>query len=63
MSMVMLIAFTLGAGVLPTLIGYGAERFSFASCFMGYGIFSLLLVPFFLSVKGLGEGHEDKSEP
>jgi len=47
-SLVMLIGFSLGGGVIPSVIGHWAEVFSFASAFALWGILSLGLLPLFL---------------
>jgi NNP family nitrate/nitrite transporter-like MFS transporter len=46
-SLVMLVAFSLGGGLLPAAIGHWAETFSFSSAFALFGILSLLLLPLF----------------
>ncbi|NWF54204.1 MAG: MFS transporter [Syntrophaceae bacterium] len=46
-SLVMLVAFSLGGGLLPAAIGHWAEAFSFSSAFALFGILSLLLLPLF----------------
>ena len=46
-SLVILMGFLSGAGVLPSVIGYWAESYSFASAFVILGAFTLALVPFF----------------
>ncbi len=47
-SLVMVIAFSIGGGVIPSAIGHWAEAFSFASAFALLGILSLAVVPFFV---------------
>jgi MFS transporter, NNP family, nitrate/nitrite transporter len=49
-SLVMLIAFPLGAGLIPSAIGHWADAFSFASAFALLGILFLVLLPLFLRV-------------
>jgi NNP family nitrate/nitrite transporter-like MFS transporter len=49
-SLIIFMGFLLGAGVLPSAIGYWAESFSFASGFAIMGIITLALVPFFRRV-------------
>ena len=51
-SLVMLVAFSLGGGLIPSAIGHWAEAFSFASAFALLGVLCLALVPLFL---GLGK--------
>lgn len=46
-SLVMLVAFSLGGGLLPSAIGHWAEAFSFSSAFALFGILSLALLPLF----------------
>ena len=46
-SLVMLVAFSLGGGLLPSAIGHWAEAFSFSSAFALFGILSLSLLPLF----------------
>jgi len=46
-SLVMLVSFSLGGGLLPSAIGYWAEAFSFSSAFALFGILSLALLPLF----------------
>ena len=47
-SLVMLIAFLLGGGLLPSAIGYWAEAFSFSSAFVLFGVLCLALLPLFI---------------
>ena len=47
-SLVMLIAFLLGGGLLPSAIGYWAEAFSFSSAFVFFGVLCLALLPLFI---------------
>jgi len=47
-SLVLLVAFSLGGGLLPSAIGYWAEAFSFSSAFVLFGVLSLALIPLFL---------------
>ena len=47
-SLVMLIAFLLGGGLLPSAIGHWAEEFSFSSAFVLFGVLCLALLPLFL---------------
>jgi NNP family nitrate/nitrite transporter-like MFS transporter len=47
-SLVMLIAFSLGGGLIPSAIGHWAEAFSFSSAFALLGVLSLALLPLFL---------------
>ena len=47
-SLVSLCGYLVGGGVIPSAIGYWAERFSFSSGFMILGALSLSLIPFFL---------------
>ncbi|HSR11410.1 MAG TPA: MFS transporter, partial [Thermodesulfobacteriota bacterium] len=46
-SLVMLVGFVLGAGILPSAIGHWAEAFSFSSAFILFGVLCLFLVPVF----------------
>jgi NNP family nitrate/nitrite transporter-like MFS transporter len=46
-SLVMLVSFSLGGGLLPSAIGHWAEAFSFSSAFGLFGILSLSLLPLF----------------
>ena len=46
-SLVMLVAFSLGGGLIPSAIGHWAEAFSFSSAFALFGILSLCLLPLF----------------
>jgi len=47
-SLVMLVASSLGGGVVPSGLGHWAEAFSFSSGFAILGILFLLLLPLFL---------------
>jgi NNP family nitrate/nitrite transporter-like MFS transporter len=47
-SLVMVIAFSIGGGVIPSAIGHWAEAFSFASAFAILGILSLAVLPLFV---------------
>lgn len=47
-SLVMLIAFSVGGGVIPSAIGHWAEAFSFGSAFVILGFLSLAVLPLFL---------------
>ena len=47
-SLVILIGFLLGGGMVPSAIGYWAESFSFSSAFALLGVIGLLLLPLFL---------------
>jgi NNP family nitrate/nitrite transporter-like MFS transporter len=49
-SLVMVVGFSLGGGVVPSGLGHWAENFSFSSGFALLGIFFLLMLPFFLRV-------------
>jgi NNP family nitrate/nitrite transporter-like MFS transporter len=49
-SLVMLIAFPLGAGLIPSAIGHWADAFSFSSAFALLGVLFLVLLPLFLRV-------------
>jgi NNP family nitrate/nitrite transporter-like MFS transporter len=51
-SLVMLIAFLLGGGLLPSAIGHWAEAFSFSSAFVLFGVLCLALLPLFLRAAG-----------
>ena len=51
-SLVMLIAFLLGGGLLPSAIGHWAEAFSFSSAFVVFGVLCLALLPLFLRAAG-----------
>lgn len=46
-SMVMLVGFILGGGVVPSGLGHWAEAFSFSSGFILLGAIFLLVIPFF----------------
>ena len=47
-SLVMLVAFLLGGGLLPSAIGHWAEAFSFSSAFVLFGALCLALLPLFI---------------
>jgi MFS transporter, NNP family, nitrate/nitrite transporter len=47
-SLVMLVAFLLGGGLLPSAIGHWAEAFSFSSAFVLFGVLCLALLPLFI---------------
>jgi len=47
-SLVMLVAFLLGGGLLPSAIGHWAEAFSFSSAFVLFGVLCLALLPIFI---------------
>ena len=51
-SLVMLVAFSLGGGLIPSAIGHWAEAFSFSSAFILFGALSLALLPLFLRAAG-----------
>ena len=51
-SLVMLVAFLLGGGLLPSAIGHWAEAFSFSSAFILFGVLCLALLPLFLRAAG-----------
>lgn len=55
-SLVALIGFVLGGGLIPSGMGFWAERFSFSSSFLLLGILSLV-VSFFFWRGGLGRGN------
>ncbi len=58
-SLVMVVAFSVGGGVIPSAIGHWAEAFSFASAFAILGTLSLAVLPFFvLAGKRLEVGGE-----
>lgn len=46
-SMVILVGFILGGGVVPSLLGHWAEAFSFSSGFTLLGAIFILVIPFF----------------
>lgn len=54
-SLIIFAGFLLGGGVIPLVIGYWAESFSFSSGFFLLGLFVLCLVPLFLRLLRLPE--------
>jgi len=50
-SLVMLVAFSIGGGLLPSVIGHWAEAYSFSSAFTLFGILSVFLLPLFRRAK------------
>jgi len=51
-SLVMLVSFSLGGGLIPLTIGHWAEAFSFSSAFIIFGALCLALLPLFLRSAG-----------
>jgi len=49
-SLVILVGFLLGGGVIPSAIGHWAEAFSFSSGFLLLGVFFMAMLPLFLRI-------------